>query len=52
MVHYWWNGHYDSDKVVYNHIFFYLGCDHGAVNLAKMPHSGFGSNLDQLSSKH
>ena len=37
MVHYWWDGQYDSDMVVYNHIFAYLRCDHGAVNLAKMP---------------
>ena len=37
MVHYWLDGQYDSDMVVYNHIFAYLRCDHGAVNLAKMP---------------
>ena len=37
MVRYWWQGHYDSDKIVYNNIFSYLRCDSGAGNLAKMP---------------
>ena len=37
MVRYWWNSPYDSDKVVYNNIFTYLRCDHGAANLAKLP---------------
>ena len=37
MVRYWWQGHYDSDKIVYNNVFSYLRCDSGAGNLAKMP---------------
>ena len=37
MVRYWWEGHYDNDKVVYNNVFSYLRCNSGAGNLAKMP---------------
>ena len=37
MVGYWWQGPYDKDKVVYNNLFNYLRCSHGAAKLAKLP---------------